>query len=104
MRLSLCVAAAAALVTASAAMAQDAAEVSIDTPVVEKPGKVICRSMRTTSSRMAVRVCETESQKKARLAKARDRQVKDGVNGRGAFGVEAADRQRFNETFGTGPR
>ena len=49
--------------------------------VVAKKDKVVCRSVRTTTSRMAVRVCETEGQKERRLASARDRQVKSDTEG-----------------------
>ena len=89
MRLLVTAAAVAALaLTATAAAAQESAAdaapapVSIDKPdVVSDKDKVVCRSVRTTSTRMPARVCETKGQKEERLKKARDRQVKMDTKG-----------------------
>ena len=84
--------------SASLAAAQEApaeASVSPATPspdVLSEKDKVVCRSVRTTTSRMATRVCETKGRKEERLKKSRDRQVKMDTNGAEPWGA-ARDRR-----------
>ena len=53
---------AAALAASGPDSAAGAADGAPATEVVQKKEKVVCRSERTTGSRMATRVCKTESQ------------------------------------------
>ena len=64
-----------------AAAAQAPVEAGERASVVEEQEKVICRSVRTTSTRMATRICETKSQREERLKRARDRQAKMDAHG-----------------------
>ena len=82
--------------TASSTRAAAPAETAASAPapqaeqakVVADPNKLVCRSVRTTATRMAVRVCETVGEREARLAEERRRTLtnRDAMKGRGNTG------------------